>query len=58
MAWRGYIRESISFVNPKGFKQWGWFLIRLPFKLILVYWWELKDRIQRITYVKKSMEKN
>ena len=40
--WEGYIVESKKFVNPVGFKEWIWFLSRLPIKVIQMYWGEYK----------------
>lgn len=29
-GWRGFFRGSVDYINPRGFKEWMYFLLRYP----------------------------
>lgn len=44
--WRGFIRESISFIEPKGWKAWIKFISYLPIAATKFYWFMFKSMMR------------
>lgn len=47
MSWQGFYRESVRYMEPKGYKQWICFFLALPTAWIRFQWLCLLDMVMK-----------
>jgi hypothetical protein len=50
--WRGFIRESVDFIDPRNRREWISFILYIPIAAAKFYWLIASYTIRRYYYVK------